>query len=110
METNAFPVSVFKRAWGTVYELFNVRGKFTVAIEVIPAGKLIGRHYHNNSKEIEIILDGMPLVNNNKATPGDIFIWNPTEIHEYNNVQSQSEAFILTISIPSFDIEDEIFI
>lgn len=110
MDNDTFPVSVFKRAWGTVYELFNVKGKFTVAIEIIPVGKMIGKHYHKNSKEIEIVLDGMPLVNGKQSTPGDIFIWNPTEIHEYNNIPSKSDAFILTISIPSFDIEDEIFI
>ncbi len=103
-------VSVFKRAWGTVYELFSKNGIFTVTIEIIPSKKILGKHYHKKSKEIEIVLDGSPLVNGQQSNPGDIFIWNPDDIHEYDNHNNNKEATILTISMPSFDINDEIFV
>jgi hypothetical protein len=110
MKNKKIFVSIFERSWGTVYELFSISGKFTVAIEIIPPGKMIQKHYHKLTKEIEIVLDGIPLVNGKNSSVGNVFVWNPHEIHEYNNLNGDKEAIILTISMPDFDVNDEIFI
>jgi Mannose-6-phosphate isomerase len=110
MSFEIFKIATFSRNWGKVFELITNNKNISVAIEVISPGKHLGKHYHKTSKEIEILLEGAPIVNGEKKFQGDIFIWNQEEIHEYDNSQNDKEIVILTISIPSYSDDDEIFV
>jgi len=41
---------------------------------------------------------------------GDVFVWEKGQVHDYDNRHGHIEAVVLTISLPGFDPEDELFL
>ncbi|MFZ5904502.1 MAG: cupin domain-containing protein [Chloroflexota bacterium] len=96
----------FKRDWGYVVEYISKEGLYTVCTERIMPGNRIKKHYHKKTLEIGVVLEKHLLVNHSIAMPGDVFIWKPSEEHEYENPSSNEDVTILTITMPNYDPED----
>jgi mannose-6-phosphate isomerase-like protein (cupin superfamily) len=103
-------VKRFERPWGKVNEFVSKKGQYTIATEHISPGKCLMYHYHQVTREIEVVLKGTPLVNNQPAHCGDVFMWEPGEVHGYDNSLGDVEVVVLTVSLPDFDPKDEIFL
>lgn len=75
-------------------------------LEILPKRK-IPRHFHKKTKEIEIIIEGEPIVNGERKRKSEVLIWEPGEenTHEYYN-DGDSVVRIVCIAIPKYDPSD----
>lgn len=90
--------------FGYVIPLGETEEVSATVLEILPRRKIV-KHYHKKMYEVEIVLYGEVIVNGAKKKKGDILVWKPGEVHEYEN-RSHKEARVLCIAMPKYDPSD----
>jgi mannose-6-phosphate isomerase-like protein (cupin superfamily) len=84
---------------------FESNDKFGSSILIIEPNKEISKHYHKNTKEIEIILEGEIICDGEIERPYDVNIWEPMQAHSYKNI-SDAIVKILCLTTPPYNPND----
>lgn len=94
----------FDAPFGKV-QVFESNDKFGSSVLLVDRGKEITKHYHKKTKEVEVILEGEIICDNEIQKPGNINVWELNQVHGYKN-QSNSTVKILCITFPPYNPED----
>lgn len=97
-------INKIKVDFGYVIFLGETEEVSTTVLEILP-GRKIAKHYHKKMHEVEIVLYGKVFANAIKKNKMDVLVWEPGEMHEYEN-RGSKVARVLCIAMPKYDPSD----
>lgn len=74
--------------------------KFEVGVLIHPKGEKWPKHYHKESIEINVLISGKMIINEELLTPGSIFLFDKYEIANPEFLEDCTIVCVKTPSIP----------